>query len=1064
MGLVVGASASLGTNLNYTCGVLDDLSGGDKSFTIRSQESCSFSFSVANGLLDNDLPLDVIFKGTHIPPDLTFMEILSGIDVDHNIENGVIITAASLHSLSKDDSEETQEQSQQIPQPATTSNRVPAPGSLVSGKTFYGEIGGDLYRIQFDEGLKHLEIYKMTVHDKKATPSSERYAFDVTYAEGDTLRIGTEVLTIVKRNKGRVRLVSHTTNQVIKLMPRLSKGIQVYQRRHKKGKVTRVAFFNHVNRLPDVVVKTSPTPAVKEKPDIKRGPVTTPKPAVTEKPAVEEEPAVEKPAIKREPLTQEEPAPVENTETTERDDLLTQEQNSAVDTETGKIQNFNTRMGRMVQEYQLVLNLVSRQITCESADSGAWNNPGTWKNGNVPSQGARVLIHKNHRVIINRQLDAHIQTIKLEGELAFNPHKNTRLYVDTIVTLPGSVLRIGEPIVPIDADKKAEIIISDYNEEGMIIDDPASPDYDPLRIGQGILTNGLFLAYGADKTPYAALSGEGVARGATELYLDEAPEGWRVGDRIVINGVSENGTESELRSIVDIEDTKIILDAALAFDHIVPETTIDDVELKVHVANLSRNAIIKTDADVLADKGGKNNPQNVEHRGHVLFMHNNNVNIHDVEFRDLGRTNKKYPLDETLFTSEAPNARATKIGTNQAARYPVHFHRAGLDGKVGRVNECVIVYSPGWGYVNHSSNVIMKDNIAYGVYGASFITEAGDENGVFEGNMAIATRGLGAGDIKSWKSREKVDDWGFQGNGFWLLGKNVDIVNNIVTGSSNTAFALAHKTIDDVTGVVDSDTQSETSVKQVALKSFVGNIAYGNSNGVFGILSGTRNSGTVEVISGLLAYANRGMGGNDELLSWWYPDDIVLDNVVLIGDIHDPKHTGIGTQTKLRKTTIQNCKIEGLKVGLRIPEYYGVNIVENLYLNNLINMYYRAGMANKGANTRIGGKIVYGTLPDVAKQVKIKFDLNVRDVSWKNYWRRQYNAFSIIYAPEGETPMKLYMTREQSPDFVVKVGTQKGKSNAQLIQEGHKPVGGELLPEDAVEMEGMENVSGVAVR
>jgi len=74
-----------------------------------------------------------------------------------------------------------------------------------------------------------------------------------------------------------------------------------------------------------------------------------------------------------------------------------------------------------------------------------------------------------------------------------------------------------------------------------------------------------------------------------------------------------------------------------------------------------------------------------------------------------------------------------------------------------------------------------------------------------------------------------------------------------------------------------------------------------------------------------------------------------------------------------------------------------------------------------------------------------------------------HKRYNIIYAPNGQTPMKLYMTEEQSPDFVIKVGSQKGKTNEQLVQEGHKPVGGVLVPKNAVEMPNMTNVSGVSV-
>jgi hypothetical protein len=56
-----------------------------------------------------------------------------------------------------------------------------------------------------------------------------------------------------------------------------------------------------------------------------------------------------------------------------------------------------------------------------------------------------------------------------------------------------------------------------------------------------------------------------------------------------------------------------------------------------------------------------------------------------------------------------------------------------------------VVDSPGWGFVNHSSNVVMEDNVAYDVIGASFTTEAGDEIGAFRRNLAVKSTGSGAG-------------------------------------------------------------------------------------------------------------------------------------------------------------------------------------------------------------------------------------------------------------------------------------------------------------------------------
>jgi hypothetical protein len=749
--------------------------------------------------------------------------------------------------------------------------------------------------------------------------------------------------------------------------------------------------------------------------------------------------------------------------------LLSSESDLSYDTKVGNVQNLKVRNNRMTQEYYLVMALVDK-VTDETLNSGAWSDPKTWKSGTVPADGARVLIHSQHRVTLNSELHTHLRTIKLEGELAFNPHKNTQLIVDTMVTTSHSILRIGEPKIPIDADKKAQIIIHDYDDEGMVVSDTKSPDYDPLRIGQGILTNGLFLAHGSYKTPYVEIEGSGVKKGALEIALRDEIEGWRVGDDVIILGTSPDANESEYRKISQINENSIILQSALAYDHIVPETTIEKLDLKVHIANVTRNIIIKSDPASLEGRGNQNSPENVEHRGHVLFMHNNNVNINYAQFKDLGRTNKRYHLDETEFASDADDAEVSKIGSNQAARYPVHFHRAGFDGKLGRITGCVVLGSPGWGYVNHSSNVVMRDNIAYHVYGSSFITEAGDENGKFIANMAIETHGYGRSSVRGWKDRRDRDDWGFGGNGFWLLGPNVDIVSNIVNGSSNSAFAFTRTTIDSVTGVVDSQSHQEKAYSKVSLKSFVNNVAYGNAGGVFGILSGTRSSGS-EVIKGLLAYANRPLitssdANKGELISWWYPSNVTLEDVTLVGDIYHPQYTGIGTQTKLRRTLIKNARIDGLYTGIHIPIYVGQNIIENGYFNNIINMYYGHGAANHGADTLIKGAIVYGDLPTDVQQYKVKFGLNIKDTSTKNYWARQFLPFNVVYAPDGEVPLKLYLTKEQSADYVIEVGdsSYKGKTNQWRVDNGDAPVGGLLLPQDSFSVEGMQNVSATKLQ
>ena len=95
---------------------------------------------------------------------------------------------------------------------------------------------------------------------------------------------------------------------------------------------------------------------------------------------------------------------------------------------------------------------------------------------------------------------------------------------------------------------------------------------------------------------------------------------------------------------------------------------------------------------------------------------------------------------------------------------------------------------PGWGFVNHSSHVNFIDNVAYGLQGAGFYTEAGDEIGTMQGNIAIRSvnsafttdeRGAIDPDLRAGRM-----DYGNDGDGFWLTGNRVSLINNVSAGAS----------------------------------------------------------------------------------------------------------------------------------------------------------------------------------------------------------------------------------------------------------------------------------------
>lgn len=152
-----------------------------------------------------------------------------------------------------------------------------------------------------------------------------------------------------------------------------------------------------------------------------------------------------------------------------------------------------------------------------------------------------------------------------------------------------------------------------------------------------------------------------------------------------------------------------------------------------------------------------------------------------VVFDGLGRTDKSKTLSDD----------------NQRGMYPLHFHETGMDTK-HTVRNSVVKGSPGWGFVNHGSNVDFEDNVVYDATGAGFVTERGDERGTFNGNLAAGSRGVtDENDDPSLPFRRLYlddpdrlaeADLGFHGHGFFITSPFVDVKDNAAVGNRDSGF------------------------------------------------------------------------------------------------------------------------------------------------------------------------------------------------------------------------------------------------------------------------------------
>jgi len=409
-------------------------------------------------------------------------------------------------------------------------------------------------------------------------------------------------------------------------------------------------------------------------------------------------------------------------------------------------------------------------ITHTAIASGSWTDPDTWDEG-VPTDGARVYIPIGHTISIDEVLSERIKTIRLEGELVFAPALNTELQVETIIGAGTSRLQIGNSTAPVAADVSARIIFID---EG-----PLDLAADFEQFGKGMVMMGETVIHGAEKLTWTSLQ-DGADAGDEFVVLAESPQGWLIGDEVVIAGTELNNPESdEKRTIIRIDGNKVYLDEPLNLDHQSPAY----YDFDVHIANLSRNIVFQSE-----------NPE-ISRRGHLMFMRNLDVRMQYASMYQMGRTNKRVQVDDWFFPTLVADEYEAGERTNIRGRYSCHFHRGGVDPKVttaALVKGCVVEDDPGWAYVNHSSNVDFIDNISYRVVGGAFQTESGDEIGSFIHNIALHTVNpdypLLDPDNLAVDTRESSQDFAFQGDAFWFHGGALTITDNVASGSSGHGF------------------------------------------------------------------------------------------------------------------------------------------------------------------------------------------------------------------------------------------------------------------------------------
>ncbi len=689
--------------------------------------------------------------------------------------------------------------------------------------------------------------------------------------------------------------------------------------------------------------------------------------------------------------------------------------------------------GSKLGEHLGLLQLVRyADVTHTATSSGSWNDPRTWEGGLVPSAGARVLVPIGAHVNIDTKVPQDIFSIRVDGTLSFSTTRDSELRVDTLVVTETGAFHMGTADQPVQAGTTARLLFTDNG--------PIDRRADPFGLGRGLITHGQVRLFGAEVTSFVAASG-GLHAGDTTIRLATLPIGWSVGDQIAIAGTSVGGGQEEVRVIRGINGSTVTIDP-LDRDHLPLESG-----LEVHIGNLSRNVVLES----VATQDSR--------RGHTMFMHNRDVHISHAAFNGLGRTDKS-----ELVTDPRVNDQWQLIGdtgNNPRARYAIHFHRNGVtaDSAPATVHGSVVNGSPGWGFVNHSSYVDFTGNVSYGVDGAAYVAEAGDEIGRFDSNLALNTTGS-ATDVDS---RVAQQDFGFGGEGFWLQGPGVSVTGNVVAGASGAAFMYYTRGLtvggNEVRFVAENldnpgiaDGEETIRVIDTPIKLFKNNVGYSSDAGlvVRYNLRGADHS-TKSVVSNSVFWNNR-VG-----VDLPYAHNTLLHDLVVLVDPTTNTVNGVDNNAQTSGIVFHSLRIEGYQRGLHVP-HKGINVVVGgSYVSKNANIAIKPADA-RGLQVLITGQpqfasVAGSTADDIAmvfqtsnaarnpNQVFFDMEVRLRYGPYSNHrlYFKQQDASAIPF-PEAITGL---------PTAYV------GLTQAELMDRFGIAVGGEIAPNSVEQEPGM---------
>ena len=545
-------------------------------------------------------------------------------------------------------------------------------------------------------------------------------------------------------------------------------------------------------------------------------------------------------------------------------------------------------------------------VTHTAVVSGPWSSGSIWDAG---SPGAGAVVHIPHGVIVTYDVisDVRLDRVRVDGVLRFSDSASSRIVLDTLTSEHGGELIVGTLDAPIPPGVTVEIVITS--------DADIDVARDPMLMSRGVVANGPVRIHGARKTVHGKVARDPLA-GDQELVFQQAPQGWQVGDTLVLTGTRYSGwrwdndiravryfgTQDEVLTVTGVSGTTVSIDRPLEYDHDSPRP-----DLKASVANFSRNITIATE----------NGDQVPRHRRGPVMFTTADVDVRFVAMHELGRTDKSVP------TFEAGDLGTVVANSNVRGRYGFHFHRTGIADlrNPGIAIGNAVFRSPGWGFVHHDSNAVFHDNASFDTFGAGFVAETGNETGSWTRNIAIRAEGNSAFNPKNGNDVANFD-MGRTGDGFWFQGRMVRSVGNIAA-SVNHGYVYLHRG----TGMLGFEAgafampealrrRANSAPDDAPILNFHGNEAFASTVGVFVVKANPNQQHDVHShLSDFTAWSVEA-GANLE-----YTSHYLLEDFDLVGKDPEPFNnpaTAIEFGNNTSDMVINGARMAGFATGIAL--------------------------------------------------------------------------------------------------------------------------------------------------